>query len=154
MLEPPPGLRTVSWDLPKDLAMVSKTRKLARETLISWHLDAVAEDVTLVIGELLANAVLHGAAPIRLSLWSTPATLSLRITDHGPNLPRPLNLAPEALHGRGLAIVAALAPSYGITPIPNGPGKTIWATWPTPERTQRWFDTAGTEPAPSGRDDA
>ncbi|MER5645339.1 hypothetical protein [Streptosporangium sp. NPDC002524] len=43
--------------------------------------------------------------------------------------PRHLALDTEAVHGRGLAIVAALAHDHGVTPLPDRPGKTVWARW-------------------------
>ncbi|MFC4531548.1 ATP-binding protein [Sphaerisporangium dianthi] len=140
MIETPDGLRTVSWDLPHELAAVGKARHMANEVLIAWDLAHLADDVVLVIGELLGNAISHGAPPIRLSLWSTSGELSVRVTDHGPGTPRRLDLGLDADHGRGLPIVAALAGDYGVIPLADGPGKTVWARWktrPAPSREAR-----------------
>ncbi|MEU9888134.1 ATP-binding protein [Sphaerisporangium sp. NPDC051011] len=57
------------------------------------------------------------------------AELCVRVTDHGPDLPRHLDLGMDAVHGRGLLIVAALADEHGVTPSAGGPGKTVWARW-------------------------
>ncbi|MFC6087237.1 ATP-binding protein, partial [Sphaerisporangium aureirubrum] len=131
MVESPDDLRVVCWDLPNTLAMIGEARRDVSRTLVDWGLEPLAEDVVLVASELLANAVTYGEPPIRLSLWATPSSLSIRVTDHGPDRPRLLHLAPDALHGRGLTIVTALAPDHGTTPTPNPPGKTVWARWPT-----------------------
>jgi anti-sigma regulatory factor (Ser/Thr protein kinase) len=131
MIETPDGLRTVSWDLPHDLAAVSKARHMASEILTAWGLGDLADDVVMVIGELLGNSISHGAPPIRLSLWATTGELSVRVTDHGPGTPRQLDLGLRADHGRGLPIVAALAGDFGVTPLADGPGKTMWARWRT-----------------------
>ncbi|GII85946.1 hypothetical protein Ssi03_39360 [Sphaerisporangium siamense] len=125
----PDGLRTVCWDLPDNLPMIGKARRLVKDVITHWGAGEVVDDVVLVVGELLANAVTHGEPPIRLSLWSTRQDLCVRVTDHGRELPRHLNLAVEALHGRGLAIVAALAHDHGVTRPPDGSGKTVWARW-------------------------
>ncbi|MEV6982648.1 ATP-binding protein [Sphaerisporangium sp. NPDC051017] len=109
MTRTPDGLRTVTWDIPHDLAAVGKARHMANEVLTGWGLSDLADDVVLVIGELLSNAVSHGAPPIRLSLWATADDLCVRVTDHGPEAPRHLDLGPHAVHGRGLPIFAALA---------------------------------------------
>lgn len=56
------------WDLPADLEVVGAARRLVREVLVAWGISAVAEDVTMVVSELVSNAVVHGKAPITLSL--------------------------------------------------------------------------------------
>ncbi|GGK69043.1 hypothetical protein Sme01_14400 [Sphaerisporangium melleum] len=129
MPETPDGLRTVCWELPHDLAMVGKARRVVVDTLIAWDLRDLADDVVLAVSELLANAVTYGEAPIRLSLWAVPGEFCVRVTDHGSDQPRYLDLGLDALHGRGLAIVAALAHDHGITPLADGHGKTVWARW-------------------------
>ncbi|MET8141835.1 ATP-binding protein [Sphaerisporangium sp. NPDC005288] len=129
MPETPHGLRTVCWDLPHDLSMVGKVRRIVVDTLNAWDLRDLADDIVLVVSELLANAVTYGEAPIRLSLWAVPGEFCVRVTDHGPDRPRHLDLGLDALHGRGLAIVAALAHDHGITPLAGRHGKTVWARW-------------------------
>lgn len=121
------------------------------ETLTAWSLRHLADDVVLVVGELLANAITHGGPPVGLRLrasmsgpgTSDPSTgnlsasdpgtgmdeLSVEVTDHGPGRPRRLDLDLEAVHGRGMTIVEALAHACGVTPLPHGPGKTVWARW-------------------------
>ena len=125
----PDGLRTVCWDLPHDLSMIGKTRGMVNDTLAAWALGELADDVVLVVDELLANAINYGDPPIRLSLWASAGELCVRVTDHGSARPRHLDLGIDAIHGRGLTIVAALSHSHGITPLPDAPGKTVWACW-------------------------
>ncbi|MEU9887767.1 ATP-binding protein [Sphaerisporangium sp. NPDC051011] len=127
-------LRTVCWDLPDDLSMIGKARGMVKEVLTAWALPDLADDVVLAVGELLANALTYGRPPVRLSLWLGTADLCVRVTDHGPERPRHLNLDIEAVHGRGLAIVEALAHDTGVTPLPDSPGKTVWARWHLPPR--------------------
>jgi len=63
-----------------------------------------------IVGELMANAVRHGAPPFGVCIdWDDdPPTLC--IVDRGPGM-RPLYPVPEAQseHGRGLLLVRALA---------------------------------------------
>ncbi|WP_189166690.1 ATP-binding protein [Sphaerisporangium melleum] len=134
MAETPHGLRTVCWDVPHDPAVLSKVRGMVHEALTIWNLTGIADDVVLTVGELLGNAVTHGAPPVRLSLWAGTGEFCVRVTDHGPGRPRQLDLAADAVHGRGLAIVAALADDYGVTPTPDGTGKTVWARWRFPSQ--------------------
>ncbi|WP_344934070.1 ATP-binding protein [Sphaerisporangium flaviroseum] len=131
----PDGLRTVCWDLPHDPSMVGRARTMVNDTLTRWALSHLADDVVLVAGELLANAVNYGAPPVRLSLWASADGLCLRVTDHGTGRPRHLDLGIESIHGRGLTIVSALADEYGVTPLAGGSGKTVWARWRTARDT-------------------
>jgi anti-sigma regulatory factor (Ser/Thr protein kinase) len=63
-----------------------------------------------IVGELMANAIRHGAPPFGVCIdWDDdPPTLC--IVDRGPGM-RPLYPVPEAQseHGRGLLLVRALA---------------------------------------------
>ncbi|WP_433366196.1 ATP-binding protein [Streptosporangium sp. CA-115845] len=80
-----------------------------------------------------------------VAVWPTPEPLTLRartadefqvqVTDRGTGQPRHLTLDPESLHGRGLTIVRALAHDTGVTPLPDRPGKTVWARWRLPRQT-------------------
>ncbi|MER6825450.1 ATP-binding protein [Streptosporangium sp. NPDC000563] len=126
--------RTVCWDLPHDLPIVGKARAMVSETLAAWALQHLADDAVLVAGELLANAIVHGEPVVRLSLWTSPDELQIQVTDRGTGQPRHLTLDAEATHGRGLAIVGALAHDHGVTPLPDRPGKTVWARWHLPPR--------------------
>ncbi|MFI6455615.1 ATP-binding protein [Streptosporangium amethystogenes] len=129
--------RTVCWDLPHDLPIVGKARAMVRETLTAWALHHLVDDAVLVAGELLANAIVHGEPVVRLSLRASADEFQIQVTDRGPGQPRHLTLDPESLHGRGLTIVRALAHDTGVTPLPDHPGKTVWARWRLPSRDAR-----------------
>ncbi|MFC4530696.1 ATP-binding protein [Sphaerisporangium dianthi] len=131
------GLRTACWDLSDDLSLVGKTRAMVREVLATWALATIADDVILAVAELLANAMTYGKPPVRLSLWLSAEDLCVRVTDHGPELPRRLDLDIEAVHGRGLTIIDALADDAGVTLLPDGQGKTVWCRWRLPADTPR-----------------
>jgi anti-sigma regulatory factor (Ser/Thr protein kinase) len=117
------------WELPDDLSVTGETRHKVTDILTTWGVGDLMDDVILVVGELLANAVTYGEPPIRLALSSRSDELRVQVTDHGTDQPRELDLGIDATHGRGLAIVAALAGDHGVTRPPDGPGKTVWARW-------------------------
>ncbi|GGK70524.1 hypothetical protein Sme01_27560 [Sphaerisporangium melleum] len=128
------GPRVVCWELPPDPAIVAKARAMVGETLLSWDLPDLLDDVVLAVAELLANAITHGRPPVRLSMEAAGGELRVQVTDHGAEWPRRLDLGVEAVHGRGLAIVQALAQRMGVLPLADGPGKTVWAGWLLPPR--------------------
>ncbi|WP_329083566.1 ATP-binding protein [Streptosporangium sp. NBC_01469] len=112
------------WDLPADLEVVGAARRLVREVLVAWGISAVAEDVTMVVSELVSNAVVHGKAPITLSLHRHGRIVCGEVTDHSIVWPSPLPAGPDSEHGRGLAIVTAYADRWGVESAPEG--KTVW----------------------------
>ena len=91
-------------------------------------------DAVAVAAELLGNAVRH-AAPlpgnvIRLGLRvrtdDSGTVVELRVNDGGSSLvPKERTPAPDSPDGRGLAIVSALAQSWGVERSPAG--QCVWA---------------------------
>ncbi|MFD5469958.1 ATP-binding protein [Streptomyces sp. NPDC127105] len=120
-------------------------RLLAVTELRSWGASQdLTERAELVVAELAANAVLHGRVPgrcFRLTLVLDPTVSRLRIEvsdARGDLPPRPLpaNTEPDPLQtgGHGLALVAALADHWDMTPYPPS-GKTVRAVLSTPPGT-------------------
>ncbi|MER6413214.1 ATP-binding protein [Streptomyces humidus] len=90
--------------------------------------------VALVVGELAANAALHGRLPgrdfgLRLAFDAAAGLVRVEVADAAaakrpPAVPP--SACPEGESGRGLLLVAALAVRWGTAPrLPVG--KTVWA---------------------------
>jgi anti-sigma regulatory factor (Ser/Thr protein kinase) len=126
MISIPSRPREARWELPPDPSVTAACRALVRERLAEWRLQDLTDDVLVVVTELLGNALLHGGPPIRLELSAGEGTLSGWVTDHGPGWPRVRMVGAELEHGRGLRIVTALTRAWGVEPVVDGPGKTIW----------------------------
>lgn len=115
-------------------------RKLASHRLDTWGYPYESDTnttVTLIVAELVSNAVTHGRVPgrdFRLRLSLNPATGLVRVEvtdtrdDRMPSAP-PLALPePDAESGRGLCLVSALASRWSVVPREDGgPGKTVCA---------------------------
>ncbi len=90
----------------------TRTRRAIR-TFLEAQADRDASDLDsaeLVAGELIANAVRHGAPPFGICIdWDDDPPI-LCVVDRGPGM-RPVYPAPELFSesGRGLLIVRALA---------------------------------------------
>ncbi|MFV2105495.1 ATP-binding protein [Micromonospora sp. LOL_015] len=91
-------------------------------------------DVMTVVAELVGNAVRHARplpdGTIRVTWQLTPRrhsrTVLLRVTDGGSeDVPQARTAPSDALNGRGLGIVAALARRWGVEPA--GSGRCVWA---------------------------
>jgi len=85
------------------------------------------DDLVLVTGELVANALEHGIAPAALEVIDEgEGTVLVSVLDGGPVVPlQPLPIAPGAVRGRGLAIVEALSTEWGVLKTQHG--KAVWA---------------------------
>ncbi len=102
-------------------------RRAAADVLTGWGLpDLMIDDVTLVVSELVTNAVVHAAqeGPMALSLSVTDHVVRVSLTDESPQRPRQRQAGDSDEGGRGVAIVDALADRWGVEPL--GPGKCIW----------------------------
>jgi two-component sensor histidine kinase len=105
-----------------ELDAVPACARIARRH-VAEHLSlpaTLASHVDLIIGELVANAILHAAPPIRLTVTFDNVTVHIEVHDGDPELRSP------AVDSRGLAIVRHLATDSGITT--NGrAGTSVWA---------------------------
>lgn len=98
-----------------------------------------AEDVLLLVSELVGNACLHAGGVRDLVLRRGPGRLRIEVGDGSPEHPRRLWTAGAALPGgHGLLILERLARSWGWEPYADGRnGKTVWAEVPLPLTTPR-----------------
>jgi len=114
-----------SWDIPYRIEAVAAARRAVRKTLADWGCGHAADDVTLLVSELVTNAIVHGAPDVRLILCVSGGMLFGEVIDHGPDLPRIVIADEGAEHGRGLALVTKLAQSVGWSRTADG-GKSVW----------------------------
>jgi anti-sigma regulatory factor (Ser/Thr protein kinase) len=102
-------------------------RSEIRGALVGSLPQETVEDIILVAGELVANAVEHGLPPASLELAAEaggPVVVSVH--DHGAPVPLvPAAFAQDAVRGRGLVIVDALTTEWGVRETEHG--KEVWA---------------------------
>lgn len=130
---------------PQFIIRLSSTRRGARlarrlvcQQLTAWGIpydSETSQAVALVTAELAANAITHGHTPRRdfqLTLLLLPerAVVRIEVTDARPERlardPAVEPVAPEALSGRGLLLVAAYAERWGCE-VRDAYTKTVWA---------------------------
>ncbi|MEU0158778.1 ATP-binding protein [Streptomyces sp. NPDC006261] len=121
--------------------IVPMARDFARQALHDWgwlpassaDRRAAAEDVLLVVSELVTNACLHAEGPEELRIGRTPKALRVEVVDRGTGQP-----APRTPHragrpgGHGMFIVQRLCLDWGVQRTPEMPGKTVWAELAAP----------------------
>jgi serine phosphatase RsbU (regulator of sigma subunit)/anti-sigma regulatory factor (Ser/Thr protein kinase) len=104
---------------------VPMARRFVRQALDGVPI-GIIEDAELIVTELATNAVLHGRFPATLRVCQLPGCIRVEVEDTGRDLPVRMRSSYEAMTGRGLGMVAALATAWGIDPGRSG-GKTVWA---------------------------
>ncbi|MEV6581005.1 ATP-binding protein [Streptomyces sp. NPDC051582] len=112
-----------------------------------------AEDVLLLVSELVGNACLHAGGPRDLVLRRGPERLRIEVGDGSPEHPRRLWTAGAGLPGgHGLLILERLARSWGCEPYADGrTGKTVWAEVPLPLTIARATPADPPGGSPAGR---
>lgn len=95
-----------------------------------------AEDVLLMVSEVVTNACLHAAGPEELVLRHAGGRLRLEVADASPDPPRPhAPRSPALPGGHGLMVLERLAGAWGSTPKADGaPGKIVWVEVTRPSR--------------------
>ncbi|MFJ1754768.1 ATP-binding protein [Kitasatospora sp. NPDC088134] len=127
----PPGGQRRRLRLASVPRPVARARAFTAEALADWSWATppdpdLAEDVVLLVAELVGNAMLHAGGPIELVLDATPARLRIEVSDASsvlPTLRTPHR--PGLPGGHGLYIVQRTADRWGADP--HAQGKSIWA---------------------------
>jgi anti-sigma regulatory factor (Ser/Thr protein kinase) len=117
---------TTEVSLPAVPGSVRTARRTLADAARDLELPADALSIAeLALSELVTNAVVHGASPIVLQIGGGEDQLRVAVLDSGPARPRADETRLDATGGRGLAIVAAVAGTWGVDPVP-GDGKWVW----------------------------
>ncbi|GHJ39585.1 ATP-binding protein [Streptomyces sp. TS71-3] len=135
------GRRTRRLSFRDATGIVPLARDFTRQALRAWgwlpasgaDQRAAAEDVLLVVSELVTNACLHAEGPEELWLGCDRKVLRIEVSDRGAGQP-----APRTPHragrpgGHGMFIVQRLCLDWGVIRTPGLPGKTVWAELGSP----------------------
>ncbi|MFK0118826.1 ATP-binding protein [Streptomyces sp. NPDC090994] len=108
-------------------------RKLVRDVLALWRLDHLADVATLIISELIANAVRHTSCHTLRLIVERPSATRVRVAvvDRAPlRLPVLGKIGENDESGRGLLLIDCTAGRWGYDL--RGPGgrpwgKEVWA---------------------------
>jgi anti-sigma regulatory factor (Ser/Thr protein kinase) len=113
----------------------------ARFVAAEWGLSKLAEDLELVVSELVTNGVrasvqlsagwagkrMAGTSPVRLWLGSDYRQVLVQVWDGHHELPVRQDAGPEAAGGRGLLLVESLSAAWGSYRPVACSGKVVWA---------------------------
>jgi anti-sigma regulatory factor (Ser/Thr protein kinase) len=110
--------------LPNDPDVVAFGRHHLARAVEAERLE-ITDDASLIVSELLANAVEHAEGEIRLRATRTDHLLRVEVHDRGSGRPEVRHGALDDEYGRGLLIIERIAARWGVEPSPVG--KLVWA---------------------------
>lgn len=121
------GHPAYSQTLPREARSAAVVRRLVRTALTVWGLEPLAGNATLVVSELVANAVDHGRHTSFRVIVSRPTVSGVRlgVVDRSRALPVLRTGTDDRDRGRGLILVDALADEWGTEQYRWG--KQVWA---------------------------
>ena len=112
--------------VPYDSTGPSVARGFVKLFAADVGLDGAAGVFSVIVSELVTNAIVHGAGPLQVMLNYQDGEVTIEVTDGDSHTERVKPRADGAAPGgRGLRIVASLADRWGTRPSPYG--KTVWA---------------------------
>ena len=140
--------RVVTRSVGATPAAAAAARDLTRDRLARWDLDELVPDATLLVSELVTNAVLHARSEVTLTIAVADSVLEVGIADTAAQVPMPRSgpddgvgegAAPDAAGedwraegGRGLRLLDRLADAWGVATMADG--KQVWFRLSLPER--------------------
>lgn len=139
-----------TFPLPGVAGAPRSARSVTRATLTDWDLDELIGDTTVVVSELVTNALRYGLPagprpaplppaseeqPLLLSLVHCERSVLCAVFDPGQDVPLVRAPGPSQESGRGLQVLEALARNWGWT-TPDRHGKAVWALLAADEPTE------------------
>ena len=110
----------------QDALSARAARRFVSEALDGFDDDGdLTDTVTLLVSELVTNAVLHAGSDVEVMVQLTATAVRIEVTDASAEAVSPRAATDEEDSGRGLALVGSLARRWGVRPAPGG-GKTVW----------------------------
>jgi PAS domain S-box-containing protein len=82
------------------------------------------EPASLLVSEVVTNALVHGGTTIDVSMALREDGVLVEVGDGSQHLPARRHYAPTASTGRGLALLDQTASAWGV--VPGVGGKTVW----------------------------
>jgi PAS domain S-box-containing protein len=102
-----------------------RARAFVSEALEQAGQAELEESATLLVSELVTNAILHARTSIEVAVAATAATVYVGVRDSSGQLPARRDYGTRATTGRGLALVDLIAARHGTETHDDG-SKTVW----------------------------
>lgn len=131
----------VTLDLPPEPRSATRARQVTRQHLATSCPQEAIDIASLLVTELVTNAVLHARTAIVLVVDVAPGRVLLRVGDGSNAKPVLRDHGTDASTGRGIALVDELASSWGVDR--SRRGKEVWCEIDFPVDTGANADSNG-----------
>jgi DNA-binding NarL/FixJ family response regulator len=121
---------------PEDRTAPGAARRLVDDTLRRWDCADALGTVSLLVSELVTNAVVHAHAVPEVAVLLCADRIRVEVADDSPELPTPRRAGIHDTSGRGLAMVEDMSAAWGADPDGNG-GKVVWFEVPRLDDLER-----------------
>lgn len=111
-------------ELSADPTSVGAGRRFVRATLLQWGLEDLVDTATLLVSELLTNAVLHARTAPEIVVRNEDNGVRVEVLDGSQRLPVAKGYGVDAATGRGLILLEQLSAAWGAEA--RGGGKAVW----------------------------
>jgi anti-sigma regulatory factor (Ser/Thr protein kinase) len=112
-------------ELASTTASVPAARRFVRDRMLDSDTAADLDTASLLVTEIVTNAVLHARAPMTLRVEVSADVVRVEVSDGSQLPPRVHAFSATAATGRGLRLLQSLAARWGVRPDPGG-GKVVW----------------------------
>ncbi len=111
--------------LPPEPASVAAARRVVARACAEAGVPHDALDAAVLLAsEVVTNAIVHGRSEASLTVRAAADRVRVEVADDNSRTPVIQQEDPDALDGRGLAIVAVCADAWGVEALPYG--KVVW----------------------------
>jgi len=110
--------------LASDPASARAARQHVARVLEAGPLSDLVDTASLLVSEIVTNALLHAGTEIELSCTVERGSLCVQVRDSSTVAPSPRHYETAAMTGRGLGMVELLATEWGVDA--DERGKTVW----------------------------
>lgn len=125
MPRPPASSTTAQQGFDPAFGSVAAARRFLATQLEKWNQQALLWAAQLVVSELTTNSVLHARTTFTVAVRLLPeGAVRLEVGDAVRRAPRQRHYGLDATTGRGVALVADLARSWGVEQ--HADGKVVW----------------------------
>lgn len=105
-------------------ASAGRARRFVDSVLAGAGLDSASYAATLLVSELVANAVLHTGTPLEVVVETGADRVRVEVHDGNPQMPARKHYSNLSGTGRGLLLVEEMATAWGASP--TATGKVVW----------------------------
>lgn len=109
---------------PSTPASAGEARRFVEGALTDAELVELSYPATMLVSELVANAILHTGTPIEIVVTADAGGVRVEVHDGSPQLPMRKHYSTMSGTGRGLMLVDRMASNWGAKRTEGG--KVVW----------------------------